>query len=302
MRCCWSRSVPRMRLHAALTGAPRIHAELSAKGIRVGRKRIARLMSQAGLVGASRRKFVMTTARDFVFGQRCRDAGVRPSMGSVGDAYDNAMCESFFATLEASYWSGAGSRRRPRHGPRSSISSRGSTIRVVAIRRSAISHRSITSAVMRASPARPSLPSCSRPSRTSPPGGPNAGPSLTAAARDGRTFPRAGTEEWLRRGPNKRIVSRRTTCRQIRYSNLKRSPLHETGASPNIQWRLPLHGVLLSPKLGHDFEISFLCRDELEQPVGGAHGKLASQLLGLLLLRRRVCTSNSTHHRVCSGC
>jgi transposase InsO family protein len=25
---------------------------------------------------------------------------VRPSMGSVGDAYDNAMCESFFATLE----------------------------------------------------------------------------------------------------------------------------------------------------------------------------------------------------------
>jgi len=26
---------------------------------------------------------------------------VRPSMGSVGDAYDNAMCESLFATLEA---------------------------------------------------------------------------------------------------------------------------------------------------------------------------------------------------------
>jgi len=25
---------------------------------------------------------------------------VRPSMGSVGDACDNAMCESFFATLE----------------------------------------------------------------------------------------------------------------------------------------------------------------------------------------------------------
>ena len=34
------------------------------------------------------------------FGRRCREAGVRPSMGSVGDAYDNAMCESFFATLE----------------------------------------------------------------------------------------------------------------------------------------------------------------------------------------------------------
>src|SRR5207245_8040434 len=34
------------------------------------------------------------------FGGRCRAAGVRPSMGSVGDAYDNALCESFCATLE----------------------------------------------------------------------------------------------------------------------------------------------------------------------------------------------------------
>jgi len=34
------------------------------------------------------------------FGIRCRKAGVHPSMGSVGDAYDNALCESFFATLE----------------------------------------------------------------------------------------------------------------------------------------------------------------------------------------------------------
>ena len=34
------------------------------------------------------------------FGNRCREAGVRPSMGSVGDCYDNAMCESFNAILE----------------------------------------------------------------------------------------------------------------------------------------------------------------------------------------------------------
>ena len=34
------------------------------------------------------------------FGKRCKDMGVRPSMGSVGDAYDNAMAESFFASLE----------------------------------------------------------------------------------------------------------------------------------------------------------------------------------------------------------
>ena len=36
----------------------------------------------------------------YAFGKRCREAGVMPSMGSVGDAYDNAMAESFFATLE----------------------------------------------------------------------------------------------------------------------------------------------------------------------------------------------------------
>ena len=173
-------------------GAPRIHAELRDEGWRVGRKRVARLMREAGLVGVSRRKRIATTRRrpdarpapdlverDFMaaepdqlyvadityvptwagflflavvldactrrivgwamanhlrtelvlaalnmalhqrqpsdvihhsdqgtqytsisFGRRCKQAGVRPSMGSVGDCYDNAMCESFFATLE----------------------------------------------------------------------------------------------------------------------------------------------------------------------------------------------------------
>jgi putative transposase len=174
-------------------GAPRVHAELRAEGEKHGRKRIARLMRVAGLVGASRRRNSVTTTRrdpdarpapdlvdrDFTatapdqlwvaditfvptangflylavvldawsrkivgwamanhlraelvldalemaidqrrpgdvihhsdqgsqytslaFGKRCKEAGVRPSMGSVGDAYDNAMCESFFATLE----------------------------------------------------------------------------------------------------------------------------------------------------------------------------------------------------------
>jgi putative transposase len=176
----------------ATYGAPRIHAELEAEGIQVGRKRVARLMRAAGLVGVSRRKWITTTVRDrdarpapdlvernfvapgpnrlwvadityiptwagflyvavvldafsrrivgwamethlrtelvlealnmaleqrrpagvihhsdqgtqytsIAFGMRCREAGVRPSMGSVGDCFDNAMCESFFATLE----------------------------------------------------------------------------------------------------------------------------------------------------------------------------------------------------------
>jgi putative transposase len=41
-----------------------------------------------------------TQYTSIAFGLRCKEARVRPSMGSVGDAYDNAMCESFFATLE----------------------------------------------------------------------------------------------------------------------------------------------------------------------------------------------------------
>lgn len=36
----------------------------------------------------------------YAFGKRCQEMNVMPSVGSVGDAYDNAMAESFFATLE----------------------------------------------------------------------------------------------------------------------------------------------------------------------------------------------------------
>jgi putative transposase len=44
-------------------GAPRVHAELAAQGIHIGRKRVARLMRAAQLQGVSRRKF-RTTIRD----------------------------------------------------------------------------------------------------------------------------------------------------------------------------------------------------------------------------------------------
>ena len=174
-------------------GAPRIHAELRAQGVRCARKRVARLMRDADLAGAQRRRSRGTTRqnpdavaapdlvqRDFTasrpdqlwvadmtyvatgegwlylatvldawsrrivgwamgdtlrtdlvvdalnmalcnrrprpglihhsdrgsqytslaFSRRCQEAGVAPSMGSVGDAYDNALAETFFATLE----------------------------------------------------------------------------------------------------------------------------------------------------------------------------------------------------------
>lgn len=175
-------------------GAPRVHAELRlAKGISVGRKRVARLMRQVGLAGVSRRRRwrssgalretapatdlvlrdfhaaapgrlwvadityvptaegflylavvldvfsrkvagwamrrhleseLVTSALDmaiarsrpgsrlihhsdrgtqytsFAFGHRLREAGIAASMGRTGDAYDNALAESFFASLE----------------------------------------------------------------------------------------------------------------------------------------------------------------------------------------------------------
>lgn len=41
-----------------------------------------------------------TQYTSLAFGKRCREMGVIPSTGSVGDCFDNAMAESFFATLE----------------------------------------------------------------------------------------------------------------------------------------------------------------------------------------------------------
>ncbi len=45
-------------------GAPRVHAELAAGGARCGRKRVARLMRAAGVVGCHRRRHVVTTVRE----------------------------------------------------------------------------------------------------------------------------------------------------------------------------------------------------------------------------------------------
>jgi transposase InsO family protein len=45
-------------------GAPRVHAELQAQGVRCARKRVARLMRAAGLVGCHRRRRARTTVAD----------------------------------------------------------------------------------------------------------------------------------------------------------------------------------------------------------------------------------------------
>ncbi len=45
-------------------GVPRVHAELASAGTRCGRKRVARLMRQAGVIGCHRRRPFPTTRRD----------------------------------------------------------------------------------------------------------------------------------------------------------------------------------------------------------------------------------------------
>ncbi|MEM8793912.1 MAG: IS3 family transposase [Pseudomonadota bacterium] len=55
------------QIHAASSesyGAPRIHAELTAGGVHVGRKRVERLMKAVGRTGVSRRRRARTTIRD----------------------------------------------------------------------------------------------------------------------------------------------------------------------------------------------------------------------------------------------
>lgn len=65
---------------------------LAALEMAVGTRR-----PEAGLVHHSDHGSQYTS---LVFGERCRAAGIQSSMGSVGDCYDNALMESFFATLE----------------------------------------------------------------------------------------------------------------------------------------------------------------------------------------------------------
>jgi putative transposase len=38
-----------------------------------------------------------------IFGQRCEQLGIDVSMGSIGDCYDNAVCEAFHSTLKREF-------------------------------------------------------------------------------------------------------------------------------------------------------------------------------------------------------
>jgi hypothetical protein len=141
-------------------------------------------------------------------------------MGSVGDAYDNAMCESFFATLECELL--ARSRFKTQAEARHAIFEFVEGFYNRRRRHSSIGYLSPVD-YERRHPATAVDPDAHQPAavlaavKDKPFGRPQEGASLTAAVRDGRTIVRAGTEEWLRPEPNQRMSrSRRPTCRQIR--------------------------------------------------------------------------------------
>jgi putative transposase len=75
------------RASQATYGTPRVHAELAAAGTRCGRKRVARLMRHAGLVGCHRRRFVKTTQRE-------------PGVGPAPDL----VCRAFTADAPDRLW------------------------------------------------------------------------------------------------------------------------------------------------------------------------------------------------------
>jgi putative transposase len=85
---CFSRRVVGWSMASHL----RTELVLDALDLAIGRRR-----PSPGLVHHSDRGTQFTS---LAFGRRLRQAGIMPSMGSVGDAYDNAVAESFFSTIK----------------------------------------------------------------------------------------------------------------------------------------------------------------------------------------------------------
>jgi len=76
----------------AMAGHLRTELVLDALDMALRRRR-----PTAGLVHHSDQGCQYTSV---AFGERLREAGILPSMGSVGDCFDNAVAESFFASLK----------------------------------------------------------------------------------------------------------------------------------------------------------------------------------------------------------
>lgn len=85
---CFSRRVVGWQM------ADHMRAELVVQALEMA---VSRRKPEAGLVHHSDQGSQYVSLR---FGQRCRDAGIRISMGARASALDNAACEAFFASLK----------------------------------------------------------------------------------------------------------------------------------------------------------------------------------------------------------
>lgn len=71
--------------------------EFRARAVELARERAKPIAQVASDLGISESCLQYTS---WAFGRRLRAAGVLASMGSIGDAYDNSVAESFFSTLQ----------------------------------------------------------------------------------------------------------------------------------------------------------------------------------------------------------
>jgi putative transposase len=94
-------ALPRLRAGHLLKEGPRlVHDEQPQNRARarcLENMAIYNRRPQPGLIHHSDRGSQYTSVE---FGSRLKEAGLLPSMGSVADAYDNSMAESFVSTLK----------------------------------------------------------------------------------------------------------------------------------------------------------------------------------------------------------
>ncbi len=110
-------------------GSPRIHAELADAGVRVGKKRVARLMRKAEIVGCHRRKRSFSITKQNPKAEAAPDLvdrkfiATRPNQLWVADVtsgHGAASCTSRSRSICTPERSWAGQRPPPRTSPSSS--------------------------------------------------------------------------------------------------------------------------------------------------------------------------------------
>ena len=82
------------RLIVGWSMADHLRSELVVSALEMA---LARRRPDPGLIHHSDQGCQFTAV---LFGKRCAKAGIEISMGSVGDCYDNAVCETFHATIK----------------------------------------------------------------------------------------------------------------------------------------------------------------------------------------------------------